>query len=142
MTLATRLIFMTFPQEWRGGKLKFTVLVLPRGNPRESLVAGSLAFADANFKIALRLVPAPGKLPNSADAMAPIDLGVALPGNRLALYAKLAELFQIVVPEGVGDPVPAQPPFRKFLPGSFRKAAGRERPGTRSESLTINTGAH
>jgi hypothetical protein len=74
MTPSTRLIFMTFPQEWKAGKLRVTVLLLPRGNPLGPLVAGSLAFSDANFKIAMRLIPEPGKLPNSADAMAPFDL--------------------------------------------------------------------
>ena len=130
MTPSTRLIFMTFPQEWRGGKLKVTVLVLPRGNPLDPLVAGSPAFADASFKIAVRLIPEPGKLPNSADAMPPMDLGIVLPGSRPALFTKLAGLFNIVVAEGVVDPAPAQPPFRKFLPASFRKASGRNRPAT------------
>src|SRR5438270_2748884 len=130
MTPSTRLIFMTCPQEWRAGKLRVTVLLLPRGNPLEPLVAGSLAFSDANFKIAMRLIPEPGKLPNSADAMAPFDLGIVLPQDRPAMFDKLAEIFNIVVAEGVEDPAPARPPFRKFLPPSFRKAAGRNRPGT------------
>ena len=126
MTPATRLIFMTFPQEWRAGKLRVTVLVLPRGNPTGPLIPGSLAFADANFKVAARLIPEPGKLPNSADAAAPIDLGVVLPAGRPALFGKLAELLNIVVPEGVGD-APGAGSIRKFLPPSFRKATGVNR---------------
>jgi hypothetical protein len=130
MTPTTRLIFMTFPQGWSAFGLRLRVLVLPRGNPVQSLVGAGLSFAAADFRVAVRLVPEPGKLPNRADAMVPVGLGAIPPAGRTALYAKLASLFNIVVPEGVVDPTPLQPPFRKFLPGTFLKASGRSRPAT------------
>jgi hypothetical protein len=124
MTDLTRLTLMTFPQHWDGTTLHLRVLVLPRGNPLDPL-AGGIAFADANLKLAARLVPTPGKFPHSADAIVPVDLGVPLPANRRALFEKLKTLFNIKVPEGVVDPRPAAPPVRKFLPKSFRAAVGR-----------------
>ena len=128
MTPTTRLIFMTFPQAWNASGLKLRVLVLPRGNPLQSLVGAGLSFAGADFRVALRFVPEPGKLPNRADAMAPVALGAIPPAGRTAVYTKLASLLNIVVPEGTADPTPLQPPNRKFLTGSFRKATGRSRP--------------
>jgi hypothetical protein len=130
MTPSTRLIFMTFPQAWDASGLKLRVLVLPRGNPLQPLVGSSLSFAAADFRVAVRFVPEPGKLPNRADALTPVTLSAIPPAGRTPLFTKLASLFNIVVPEGAVDPVPAQPPFRKFLPGSFLKASGRTRPST------------
>ena len=130
MTAATRLVFMTFPQRWRNGQLEIRVLALPRNNPRVALVPGSLAFADAEFRLALRMIPEPGKLPNTADALPPQDLNVVLPANRPQLYSKLDAVFSINIADGVEDPPPAQSPFRKFLPESFRNASGRSRPST------------
>ena len=51
MTPTTRLIFMTFPQAWNASGLKLRVLVLPRGNPLQSLVGAGLSFAGADFRV-------------------------------------------------------------------------------------------
>ena len=129
MTDLTRLTLMTLPQHWDGTTLDLRVLVLPRGNPLDPQI-GAIALADANLKLSARFVPTPGKFPHSADAMAPVDLGVPLPANRRALFEKLRTMFNIVVPEGVVDPRPAAAPVRKFLPKSFRAAIGREQSST------------
>lgn len=126
MTPETRLVFLTFPQQWLDGVLHVRILVLPRGNPIDPLIGAAPAFADSNLKLAVRLIPEPGKLPNASDALAPVSVPWTLPANRRALSEKLADMFNIALGEMV-EAAPASPPIHKYMPRSFRKAIGRDR---------------
>lgn len=124
----TRLSFLPFLQGWNGASLSVRLLVIPRGDPTEPLVdgapPGSPSFANARLTIETRIVPGLDALPTLAVPAGTAVAATTTPADREELFQRLAATFPI-------DPAPPAPTrpaattrLRKYLPQTFRDAAG------------------
>ena len=122
------LSIMTFPQRWDPSGLTFSLLLLPKGSPREPLVGGVPAFAGT--QLALEAVVIPGladlPMPDSAGAV-PFPIETPAPPGAGALFDALATRTSIV------SRTPRQLPnthIKKALPESYTGAFPFERPSS------------
>src|SRR5215471_13206007 len=120
-----RLTLLTFPQRWNGaGELEIRVLALPAGNPFVSLDGGAAPpFSSTDLSLQALLVPNLAVLPKTADALAPMSLGLDPAPLRSALFTALASRFKIA-PSPLPPAVPLQVLVRKHLPRTYQEAAG------------------
>jgi hypothetical protein len=135
--MAVHLSFLPFLQGWDGDRLAVRLVIVPRGNPTEPLVPGMAApgsptFADARLVVEARLVPGLTAMPALGTAHVSSRPVIATPADREALFAALSATFPI-------DPAPGPPVkpaattrLRKYLPHTFRDAAGWTPGRTRS----------
>ena len=128
--VATRLTLLAFPQSWDGAEIGLRVLVLPRGDPREALVPGAPAFAQADLVLDAVLVPGLEQMPAPGVEAARERLAVESPNNRGASWDALANLFNIK-PAPAGQVLrPPKTRIMKFLTPSYRKAFAFDGPRT------------
>ena len=128
MSSPTRLSLLPFLQAWDGGALAVRLVIIPRGDPTEPLVlgapSGSPSFANANLVIEARIVPGLDSMPTLSSASVNTNAIIATPADREELFQRLAATFPI----DPAPPAPVRPSattrLRKYLPHTFRDAAG------------------
>lgn len=128
MSSPTRLSLLPFLQAWDGGALAVRLVIIPRGDPTEPLVSGaptgSPSFANANLVIEARIVPGLNSMPTLSSASVNTNAVIATPADRGELFQWLAATFPI----DPAPPAPVRPSattrLRKYLPHTFRDAAG------------------
>src|SRR5262249_20927019 len=84
-----RLTLMPFPQRWDGTGIDLRILVAPRGDPTQPLVAGAPPFAKAKLTLNAMLIPSLAALPSPAGVTASIKLSIAQPANAEALFNEI-----------------------------------------------------
>jgi hypothetical protein len=147
--MTTRLSFLTFPQRFDGTNLVLRVLVLPRldggwdGDPRQPLVPGAAAFADADLQLEARVLDGLGTFPVDA----PVDAALAMAGAS-GVAGDARALFEALVAPQTGRfqlaAAPGPPAesaadgisLRKYLPRSYRSSflfTGPRHPGARTD---------
>jgi hypothetical protein len=128
---ATKLTLMTLPQHWGGasGVLRVRVLVAPRGNPLQPLVAGAPEFAKAKLKLNALLIPDLTGLPDPANVTATVSLNVVSPAAE-ALYTALAASFTISAVAQPARPRTVNTFIKKHLMPSYTNAFAFEQPRT------------
>lgn len=100
---ADRLTLLPLPQYWDPDAtvIGLRVVVLPRGNPLDDLMTGTPgvadgpAFADAELRLRVGLIPSTQRLPDPADVTAWTDLTPAPAGERRSWYDTLGGVFDI-----------------------------------------------
>ena len=128
MSAPTRLSLLPFLQSWDGNALAVRLMIIPRGNPTEPLVTGAPArsptFANSNLVVDARIVPGLDAMPTLASASINTEAAIGIAVDREELFQRLAATFPI-------DPAPPAPikpssttRLRKYLPHTFRDAAG------------------
>src|SRR5262245_57367225 len=135
--MATRLVLAPYIERWDGQALRLRLLLIPRDNPLDPLIAGAPNFPSANFVLEVHIIegldalPAPGN-PAFSTLVSPV-IPTALP-----LFEAAAQTFQI-------DPAPPpQPPravgtqVKKHLPLTYQAAVGFA-PGRTSLVFTDDT---
>src|SRR5271165_2951145 len=126
-----RLTIMPFPQRWDGTGIDLQILVAPRGDPTQPLIAGAPAFATAKLTLNAQLIPNLAALPSPANATSSIKLPVAPPPGVAALFNQIkAGVPFDPAPSPVTPPAP-QTAFLKQLMPSYQAAFPFERPRTR-----------
>jgi hypothetical protein len=115
---------MTFPQRWNAATNTIAVRVaaLPFTDPLSLLAAGETAFADTDLAFQFRLIPSLLRLPQSADANAPLTRGPVARHHRRALFEHLNKRFNIAVPPATPPPAIGSRRVKKYLPVSYREA--------------------
>ena len=125
-----RLTLLAFPQFWDGANMGLRVLVLPKGNPREALVPGAPAFADAQLALDAVLVSGLEAMPAPGVETSRVGLDLDLPEERAALFEELETSFNIK-PNPPGQVLrPPATRIMKFLTPSYRRAFAFDGPRT------------
>ena len=138
-----RLTLLPFPQSWTNGRLSIRIVALPRGTPMAPLMTGvpgvadGPSFADGELQLDLRVVPSLEAIPDPANALAPIDLGLSSPANRLPLYQAVEAEFVIdpAIEAGTTNPRRAGRQILKMLPASYTNAFAFAGPRTEFAKL-------
>jgi hypothetical protein len=134
--MATRLVFIPYLQSWDGGALHVQLLLIPRGNPLDPLIAGSPNFPSANFVFEVHLVPGLDALPTLGGPATGTLASPVVP-TALPVLNALATEFEI----DPAPPVATRPPgtqVKKHLPTSYQQAVGYA-PGRTSLVFTDDT---
>jgi hypothetical protein len=120
--MATRLVILPYLQRWDGAALHVRLLLIPRGNPLDPLIAGAPNFSAANFVFDIHLLTSPDALPTPGGApFATVSSPVV--ATALPVFNALAAIYAI-------DPAPPtakKPPatqVKKHLPLSYQQAVG------------------
>ncbi|MFY2559935.1 hypothetical protein ACN469_20105 [Corallococcus terminator] len=128
---AARLSVLAFPQFWDGTQIGLRVLVLPKGNPRESLLPGTPAFADAALGLDVVLTSGLEAMPSPGVKTARVTVDLDTPNQRAALFAELEGAFNIKPAPPARVLRPPQTQIMKFLTPSYRNAFAFDGPRTR-----------
>jgi hypothetical protein len=119
--MATSLVLLPYLQRWDGASLEVNLLLIPRGNPLDPLIAGAPNFPSAHFVFDIHLLEGLGALPPPGGSpyttIASPAVATALPS-----FNALASLYQI----DPSPPVATRPPgtqVQKYLPLSYQQAA-------------------
>ena len=125
-----RLTLMPFPQRWDGSEIDLRILVAPRGDPTDPLVAGAPPFAKAKLTLNALLIPSLAALPSPADVTASVKLPIAPPPNAEALFKQIkARVNFDPAPPPVTPPGPTTAFLKQLMP-SYQAAFPFERPRT------------
>lgn len=117
-----RLSVLTFPQHWDGTNLTLRVLVLPKGDPRQPLVTGAPAFADAELALDAVVLSGLASLPAPGVESMRHRLTIASSPQRAALFAELASVFNIKPGPATAPRRPAATQIKKYLTPSYRSS--------------------
>jgi hypothetical protein len=131
---------LLFPQRWvpnppapKAPFLSLSVLVIPKGDPREAVI-GPAAFADADLAFEAAIVPSLAALPTPAGVASRAPLTIVQPPNRRPLFDALSGLFKIRPQAAPAGPAPPAT-VRKFLPHSYQQATRFASPRTTFASV-------
>ena len=134
--MATSLVLLPYLQRWDGASLEVNLLLIPRGNPLDPLIAGAPNFPSAHFVFDIHLLEGVGTLPTPGGSpfttIASPVVATALPS-----FNAMASLYQI----DPSPPVAIRPPgtqVQKHLPLSYQAAANYA-PGRTSLVFTNDT---
>src|ERR1700730_14343069 len=134
--MATRLVLLPYLQRWDGATLHVQLLLIPRGNPLDPLIAGAPNFPSANFVFDIHVLtgldalPAPGGVPY-------VTLTSPVVPTALPVFNALAAQYQI----DPSPPTAKKPPatkVKKHLPLSYQQAVSFA-PGRTSLVFTDDT---
>ncbi len=133
-----RLALLALPQRWNAGRLTFSIIALPNGDPlNQALIGTGPPFAGATLKLDAVIVGGLAGLPMStAPTKAMFSLGLTPPANAKATFQALAT----AVKPGVSI-VPTPPSafarsIRKALPQTYLDARGPGQNAPGSATLT------
>jgi hypothetical protein len=135
--MTARLVLAPYIEGWDGQALRIRLLLVPRDNPLDPLIAGALNFPAANFVLEAHLVqgldalPAPGNPPFSTFP------SPAIP-TALPLFQAAEQTFQIDPAPPPQPPRPAGTQVKKHLPLTYQTAVGFA-PGRSSLVFTDDT---
>jgi hypothetical protein len=126
-----RLTLMPFPQHWDGTGIDLRILVAPRGDPTQPLVAGAPSFAKAKLTLNAQLIPSLAALPSPANVTASVKLTLAPPQNADALFNRIKARVKFgPAPPPVTPPGPPTAFLKQLMP-SYQAAFPFERSRTR-----------
>jgi len=142
--MATKLVFLPYLQTWNVAALHVRLLLIPRGNPLDPLIAAAPSFPDAKFAFEIHLLP-------GLDAIPPLGGPATSVANEpvvataAPLFQELQAQFQIDPAPPPANPRPAGTQIRKHLPTSYQVAAqyvpGRTSQVSTDDSYTCALGA-
>jgi hypothetical protein len=127
-TSPIKLSIHAFAQSFDGTNISLNVLVIPREDPLQPLVAGAPAFADAKLRLNARIIPSIDLMPSPADATPSLPLTIVSPGITRPVFEKLRDSFSITKPSNIYVPAKATNILQKYLPNSYRNSFSFSRP--------------
>jgi hypothetical protein len=129
---ATRLSLLPFLQAYDGTSLAVRLLLIPRGSPLAPLDPGNAtgpSFAKANLSLAVVLTSGLADMPPAGSQTTTMVASPA-PPQAASLFTELAGQFSIDPDPPAATPRRADTSIRKYLPHSYRDAAGLTQPRT------------
>lgn len=121
-----KLALMALPQSWSAGKLTFSIIAIPNGDPlNDPLIGSGPPFAGTTLNLDAVVVGGLDALPSSgALQQATIPLGLAAPATAKAMFQALAAAVKPGVSIGKSTLPTIARSIRKALPQSYLDARG------------------
>jgi hypothetical protein len=119
--MATRLVLLPYLEHWDGASVSVHLLVIPRGNPFDPLIANAPAFPDARFAFSVHVVAGLDTMPNLASAPT-----TTITQSVVATARPLFTALEAEFPIDPAPPAPIQRPantaIKKHLPETYQAA--------------------
>ena len=120
--MATKLVFLPYLQTWDGATLHVRLLLIPRGNPLDPLIAAAPSFPNAKFAFEIHLLPGLDAIPTLGGAATSV-VNEPVVATAAPLFQELQAQFQIDPAPPPANPRPSGTQIRKHLPTSYQVAA-------------------